>query len=714
MGIELARAMVTVRGDVSRLPSDLNAARPGVESAIGGMLASVTSLRGAIMGLAGAGAAIGALRKAGQFEQTTIAFDTMLGSAQETKKTLAALTEFAAKTPFEMPEILQAARGLIQFGERGDELMQTLNMLGNAASGTSTDFGMIALIFNQVRGVGKLLTQDFRQLSTRGVMSLADIAKYYGVTTEAAQKMLSQGQISFEDLRKILASLSAEGGRFANLMEKQSTSLLGLWSTLKDAMGITARTIGEVLVPTAKDLVTVTIQGVEVVRNFVTEHKYLVEAVTKVAEAYIALKIAIWGAQTATKAYLALQAAGIATGVISGAAAGGAATVGGAAVAGAATTGVAAGTTAGIGLAAATGIGAVAVGIAAVSYEIYDLWKSSRQLEDEIAKGAQLDVEIAKMLAKEKEQANSVSEKQQVILDEEIAKKKKITDLSAQVWAARGNNKMKEDIWDIVHNWGLFGDELRRAIGLRRELQFVEDQKPISDLSFEVQALAEQWSEAHKELEKYKREHPNADVFQVREMRGTIADKGREEAAKSIREQRNELYMLEEQYTEVDKAVDQWARSHEGATEQQIANVRAIKQEEADLKEFDKKQEEIKSRAKQRTEATQTPQEKYLGELKRIKEELQLGVDTNFTQGITPETASRSTKEAIKQRREGMNKDRVTGSIGIADYGKQIQNMILKGGPEAVQEKQLGQLTMIEKDMKDLLTETKKKLGVLK
>jgi tape measure domain-containing protein len=707
IGIELARAMVTVRGDVSRLPSDLNAARPGVESAMGSMLASVTSLRGAIMGLAGAGAALGALRKAGQFEQTTIAFDTMLGSAQETKKTLSALTEFAAKTPFEMPEILQAARGLIQFGERGDDLMQTLNMLGNAASGTSTDFGMIAMIFNQIRGVGKLLTQDFRQLSTRGVMSLADIAKYYGVTTEAAQKMLSQGQISFEDLRKILASLSGEGGRFANLMEKQSQSLLGLWSTLKDAMGITARTIGEVLVPTAKDLVAVTIQGVEVVRNFVTEHKYLVEAVTKVAEAYVALKIAIWGAQTATKAYLALKTVGVATGVISGAAAGGAATVGGAAIAGAATTGAAAGTTAGIGLTAATGIGAVAVGIAAVSYEIYDLWKSSRQLEDEIAKSAQLDVEIAKVIAKEKEQANAVSEKQQAILDEEIAKKKKITDLSAQVWAANKNNKMQEDIWDIVHNWGLVGDELNRVIGLRRELQFVEDQKPINNLAFEVQALAEQWSEARKELEKYKREHPNAGVPQVREFGRVIAEKGQEEAAKSIREQRNELYMLEEQYTEVDKAVEQWARQHEGATEQQIADVRAIKQEEADLKEFDKKQEEIKSRAKQRTEATQTPQEKYVEELNKIKEELQGGF-------ISPEVAERSTKEAAKQRREGMNKDRVTGAIGIVDYGKQIQNMILKGGPEAVQEKQLGQLTMIEKDMKALLEETKKKLGVLK
>ena len=78
---------------------------------------------------------IKALMSAGQFEQTTIAFGTMIGNAEETKKTLEDLTEFAALTPFEMPEIEQAARGLIMFGERGEGLMDTLRLLGDAASG---------------------------------------------------------------------------------------------------------------------------------------------------------------------------------------------------------------------------------------------------------------------------------------------------------------------------------------------------------------------------------------------------------------------------------------------------------------------------------------------------------------------------------------------------------------------------------------------------
>lgn len=196
-----------------------------------------------------------AVSSAAKFEQTTVAFETMLGSAKDAADLLADLTNFAAKTPFEMPEVESAARGLVLFGDRGDDLMNTLKMLGNAASGTSSSFGEIALIFNQIRGANKLMTQDFRQLSTRGVLSLKDIEKHYKISTEAANKMLSEGKISFEDLKKILAGLSAEGGRFANMMEKQSQTMSGQWSTLKDNVNIAYRKIGEAIGPIIKSMI---------------------------------------------------------------------------------------------------------------------------------------------------------------------------------------------------------------------------------------------------------------------------------------------------------------------------------------------------------------------------------------------------------------------------------------------------------------------------
>jgi len=258
-------------------------------------------LSAALAVVAGSFGTITSLMKAGQFEQTKIAFETMLGSAEETKKTLADLTEFAALTPFEMPEILQAARGLIQFGERGKDLIETMEMLGNAASGTSTPFGFLALVFNQVRGVGKLLTQDFRQLSTRGILSLQDIADHFDVTTSAAQEMISTGRVSFEDLKDIFRELSEEGGRFHNLMEKQSTSLLGLWSTFKDVLGITSRVIGDMLMPAAKRFEVNAIRIAENVRVWIGENKELITTFVNLAVNVAKYGIALMSAAAAVK-----------------------------------------------------------------------------------------------------------------------------------------------------------------------------------------------------------------------------------------------------------------------------------------------------------------------------------------------------------------------------------------------------------------------------
>jgi hypothetical protein len=275
---------------------------------LGGQLAIVGGLVAGVFGTMVHKAA----QSAGKFEQTTIAFETMLGSAKETRKTLADLTKFAAETPFEMPEIEQAARGLITFGERGDELMKTLKLIGNAAAGTSTQFGMVALIFNQIRGVGHLLTQDFRQLSTRGILSLEDIAKHYKITTTAAQDMLSSGRITFQGVKDIFESMSKEGGRFANLMERQSTSFLGLVSTFKDSVNIMFRQIGEEFIPILKLGIATMIQFTAIFANMDPVTKKVIAGVMLLVTAIGTVMVAL-GGFLVTSSLLASSLATLAT-----------------------------------------------------------------------------------------------------------------------------------------------------------------------------------------------------------------------------------------------------------------------------------------------------------------------------------------------------------------------------------------------------------------
>lgn len=235
------------------------------------------------------------LASAGSFEQTTVEMETMIGSATETQDTLAKLTKFAVDTPFEMPQLLQTTQGLIQFGERGDQLMETVKMLGDASGGTASKFQLLGSVFNQIRGVGKLMTQDFRQLSTRGIISLQDIAKHYGKTTAEAEKMLSTGKISFEDFRSIMKGLTGEGGRFENMMKKQSATLEGLKSTLNDSVNIMKRTLATPLVPMLKQLYSAGIAFSGVLEGVVRNGGDFISFAFAGATAAAALGTAIYG-----------------------------------------------------------------------------------------------------------------------------------------------------------------------------------------------------------------------------------------------------------------------------------------------------------------------------------------------------------------------------------------------------------------------------------
>lgn len=301
MGIELAKAFVTIGADSTGASAAFQQIERSAEQSMGNIKRIMTSVLGAIGSYMGASTIWKGLAYAGEFEETKVAFETMIGTVEETEKTLADLTEFAAKTPFEMPGIQQVARGLLTFGERGDDMMDTLKVLGDASGGTAVNFQMLGMVFNQVRGVGKLLTQDFRQLSTRGILFLTDIAKYYKVTEAEASSMLSKGKIAFSDVKEILRQTTMEGGRNFNMMERQSKTYKGLMSTLSDNIGLTFRAIGEGILPVSRNVVRMMDKVVNSIREVVVASGSAAGNIVGATTAVIGLTTAIMSARVAMK-----------------------------------------------------------------------------------------------------------------------------------------------------------------------------------------------------------------------------------------------------------------------------------------------------------------------------------------------------------------------------------------------------------------------------
>ena len=121
-------------------------------------------------GAAAAGAGIKAVTAAADFEQTKVAFTTLIGDAAKAEATLAKLRELGAQTPFEFPELDDAGRKLIAFGEAGDTVPETLRRIGDVSAGVQAPVGEIAELYGKARVQGRLFAEDINQLTGRGIL----------------------------------------------------------------------------------------------------------------------------------------------------------------------------------------------------------------------------------------------------------------------------------------------------------------------------------------------------------------------------------------------------------------------------------------------------------------------------------------------------------------------------------------------------------------
>lgn len=215
----------------------------GVERAIGGVINAFTSV------------VKGAIQAGSEFEQTKIAFEVMLGSAERGQQVLKELSDFAIRTPFEITEIEQNAKQLLAMGIQTEKLIPTLKALGDVSAGINRPLERIALNFGQVATQGKLTGRELKDFAVLGVPLIEVLADQFGVARREIQDMVSAGEIGFDAVEKAFITMTSEGGKFANLMERQSTTLAGMFSNLQDAVTRFFREAGEEALGPFKDIV---------------------------------------------------------------------------------------------------------------------------------------------------------------------------------------------------------------------------------------------------------------------------------------------------------------------------------------------------------------------------------------------------------------------------------------------------------------------------
>lgn len=280
--------------------------------------ASVTNL--AKDAAVGSGIIVGALgliaknviELGGNMEQTRIAFESMLGNGDKAGKLMEQISDFAAKTPFDLPQVQEGAKRLLAYNIAAEDIIPTFTTLGNIASAVGSDkLPQLILAFGQVKAATHLTGMELRQFSEAGVpllQALVDqanatggvLSQIGGVSAKTKKKFdslsesvsnqeyrlklmkkagkdgsdaykilsrsidqnkdkikdlgdvgpavfgkvkvsaedminkISDGTVSFDEVQKALNSIGGAGGKWGDLMAKQSTTFLGTLSNTRD------------------------------------------------------------------------------------------------------------------------------------------------------------------------------------------------------------------------------------------------------------------------------------------------------------------------------------------------------------------------------------------------------------------------------------------------------------------------------------------------
>lgn len=167
-------------------------------------------------------------------EQYTTSFQVMTGSAEKAAEVTERLQELGAATPFELTDLADATQLLMNYGFTADDAVDSMLMLGDIAQGSADKMNRIAMAYGQMSSAGKVSLEDVKQMIEAGFNPLQEIASSTGESMESLYARISEGTLTVDEITAAMERATSAGGKYFQSMEKQSQTLSGKWSTLKD------------------------------------------------------------------------------------------------------------------------------------------------------------------------------------------------------------------------------------------------------------------------------------------------------------------------------------------------------------------------------------------------------------------------------------------------------------------------------------------------
>lgn len=242
----------------------------------------------------------------GQFQQTEMAFKTMLQSEEKADALMKQMIRTAAITPFGVEDVTEGAKQLLAFNVAAEDVNKTLIGLGDVAAGMGLNLKDLVMLYGTTIAKGKMDTMDLYQFLNRGIPIADEIAKVMGLDVTNAikevQKQIKAGKVTSDIFIQAMQSMTAEGSKFGGLMEAQSKTITGQISNIKDAIEQMFNDLG-------KSQEGVINTGLGVVSTLVENWETVGKVLMTVVAAYGAYKAAVIAMIAISKAQVAWESA---------------------------------------------------------------------------------------------------------------------------------------------------------------------------------------------------------------------------------------------------------------------------------------------------------------------------------------------------------------------------------------------------------------------
>lgn len=226
----------------------------------------------------------------GELEKQKLAMNAILGNEGFANTITSQINSLAVKSPFGVMELNQYAKQLTAFQIPYNELYDTMKRMADVSAAVGVDMGRIILAYGQVRAAKFLKGTELRQFTEANIPMIDMLAQRFTklkgemVSAGDVMDMISNKEVTFEDVKAVLWELTGEGGKFYNMQEVLSESVQAKWKNLSDAIDLMFADIAKSTSGLLKGLA-------EILTDLTSQWKTIASVITAAAIAFGSIKV---------------------------------------------------------------------------------------------------------------------------------------------------------------------------------------------------------------------------------------------------------------------------------------------------------------------------------------------------------------------------------------------------------------------------------------